>query len=139
MEINLACKPGVISLKVSRLLHRGLGQLVELNRIDFVLTAIDIHRSIGDRTIASMTDRLYRQSQELPIHSIRPYVPFPNNLAKERSESSRIPSKVRAYLKLGATVWSMPYWDALNNSAKLLLALDPAKMPSWYTRRILLA
>ncbi len=137
MEIGRTCvDPAYRGGAAIALLWSGLADMVAREGFDYLFGCASIGLEDGGANAHAIIDTLRAQYLSPPWHRVRPRNPLPPADVR-KTQPSRMPPLLKAYVNLGARACGEPYFDPAFNCADVFMLLNVPDLSPRYARRFL--
>jgi len=134
MEVGRTCiHPDYRNGSTIAVLWQGLARMMVLHDVDYLMGCASIPLDDGGATAAAVMERLRERHFSAPHLRVYPHKALPAPTAANVGPA-RIPSLLKAYLRLGAVICGEAYWDEDFNVADAFVLMDRDQIDRRYAR-----
>ena len=134
MEVGRTCiHPDYRSGSTIAVLWQGIARMMVLHDVDYLIGCASIPLDDGGANAAAVMERLREKYYAAPHLRVYPQRDPPEPVT-DAVGPLRIPSLLKAYLRLGAVICGEPYWDAQFNVADVFVLMDRDRIDRRYAR-----
>ncbi len=134
MEVGRTCiHPDYRTGSTIAVLWQGIARMMVLHDVDYLIGCASIPLDDGGANAAAVMERLRERYYAAPHLRVYPQREPPAPVT-DAVGPARIPSLLKAYLRLGAVICGEPYWDAQFNVADVFVLMDRDRIDRRYAR-----
>jgi len=134
MEVGRTCiYPEFRNGSTIALLWQGLARMMVLHQVDYLIGCASIPLDDGGANATAVMERLREKYFAAPHLRVYPQIQLPQPMVSAVGPV-RIPSLLKAYLRLGAVICGEAHWDAQFNVADVFVLLDRNTIDRRYAR-----
>lgn len=133
MEVGRTCiHPDYRNGSTISVLWQGLARIMVMTDVDYLIGCASISLEDGGANAKAIMDRL-REKFPTPDRRVYPYKSLPRPAATHLGAPG-MPSLLKAYLRIGATICGEAYWDTDFNVADVFVFVSRNKIDKRYSR-----
>ena len=134
MEVGRTCiHPEYRNGSTIAVLWQGIARMMVMYDVDYLMGCASISLHDGGANASAVVERLREKYYAAPHLRVYPQKRLPEPIT-EPVGPARIPSLLRAYLRLGAVICGEPYWDDQFNVADVFVLMDRDQIDRRYAR-----
>ena len=134
MEVGRTCiHPDHRNGSTIAVLWQGLARLMVMHQVDYLIGCASISLDDGGANAKAIMERLRQKNFAAADQRVYPHRALPAPSTTHLG-APNIPSLLKAYLRLGATICGEAYWDPDFNVADVFVLLNRDKIDKRYSR-----
>ena len=134
MEVGRTCiHPDYRNGSTIAVLWQGLARMMVMHDVDYLIGCASIPLDDGGANAVAIMERLREKYFSAPHLRVYPHKPLPKPATTALGQA-QIPSLLKAYLRLGATICGEAYWDDKFNVADVFVLMDRDQIDRRYAR-----
>jgi putative hemolysin len=114
-------------------LWQGLARMMVMHDVDYLIGCASIPLDDGGANAEAIMKRIREKYFAAPELHVYPHKALPQAITSAVGPLN-MPSLLKAYLRLGATICGEPYWDDKFNVADVFVLLDRSRLAGRYAR-----
>jgi putative hemolysin len=136
MEVGRTCiHPYYRTGSTIAVLWQGLARMMVMHDVDYLIGCASISLDDGGANAAAIMQRLRERYWAPNNLRVSPKIPLPPPATI--AEKPHMPSLLKAYLRVGATICGEAYWDDQFNVADVFVLMDRDQLDRRYARHFL--
>ena len=137
MEVGRTCiHPAYRNGSTIAVLWQGIARMMLLHDVDYLMGCASISLDDGGANAAAVIERLREKHYAAPHLRVYPQKKLPEAVT-DAVGAPRVPSLLKAYLRLGAVICGEPYWDEAFNVADVFVLMDREQIDRRYARHFI--